>query len=155
MIYGPLAHSVASPKDLNQSNARIYDSFINSSRNADLPPNALYLYVDVRVSNLLPKPSLPHRIQKAPLFLPYTFTVFIKPPRTPPPPTSSPPLSPPPQTSASSSPRARSAASKSQISSARTYRNSIPALRKGVRGRVRCPQTPIALIVRRRRRCLD
>ena len=71
MIYGPLAHSVATPKGLNQSNARIYDSFINSSRNADLPPNALYLYVDVRVSILLSKPSLPHRIQKPPLFLPY------------------------------------------------------------------------------------
>ena len=49
MIYGPLAHSIASIKDLNESNKRIYDLFINSKRDAELPPNGLYLYVDVRV----------------------------------------------------------------------------------------------------------
>lgn len=48
MIYGPLAHTIASTADLNQSNERIYLSFMKSSKDADLPPNALYLYVDVR-----------------------------------------------------------------------------------------------------------
>lgn len=48
MIYGPLAHSIASIKDLNESNKRIYDLFMNSNPDADLPPNGLYLYVDVR-----------------------------------------------------------------------------------------------------------
>lgn len=50
MIYGPPAHHIASPADLNESNARIYNLFVNSSRTAELPPNGLYLYVDVRVS---------------------------------------------------------------------------------------------------------
>ena len=49
MIYGPPAHHIPSPADLNESNARIYNLFINSSRKAELPPNGLYLYVDVRV----------------------------------------------------------------------------------------------------------
>lgn len=52
MIYGPPAHHIPSPADLNESNARIYNLFINSSRNAELPPDGLYLYVDVRVSDL-------------------------------------------------------------------------------------------------------
>ena len=56
MIYGPLAHSITSIKDLNQSNKRIYDLFINSKPDAELPPNGLYLYVDVRVR---PTPLLP------------------------------------------------------------------------------------------------
>lgn len=62
MIYGPLAHSIASIKDLNESNKRIYDLFINSKSDAELPPNGLYLYVDVRVcppslSAFLPSPT--------------------------------------------------------------------------------------------------
>lgn len=48
MIYGPLAHTVFRVKDLNESSARIYNLFINSSRSAPLPPNALYIYADVR-----------------------------------------------------------------------------------------------------------
>ena len=54
MIYGPLAHSIASIQDLNQSNKRIYDLFINSKHDAELPPNGLYLYVDVRVRSPFP-----------------------------------------------------------------------------------------------------
>ena len=50
MVYGPPHHHVSSPTDLNESNARIYNLFINSSRDAEMPPNGLYLYVDVRVS---------------------------------------------------------------------------------------------------------
>ena len=48
MIYGPLAHTIPSLDHLNQSNDRIYQNFIHTSSSADLPPNALYLYVDVR-----------------------------------------------------------------------------------------------------------
>ena len=50
MIYGPLRHSVKSAKDLNQSNSRLYDLFVNSKKDAELPPNGLHTYVDVRVS---------------------------------------------------------------------------------------------------------
>ena len=58
MIYGPLAHSITSIKDLNESNKRIYDLFINSKSDAELPPNGLYLYVDVRVCpTTLPPPA--------------------------------------------------------------------------------------------------
>lgn len=53
MIYGPLRHSVKSVKELNQSNSRIYDLFINSKKDAELPPNGLHTFVDVRVSILL------------------------------------------------------------------------------------------------------
>ncbi|KAF4626177.1 hypothetical protein G7Y89_g11987 [Cudoniella acicularis] len=48
MIYGPIAHSVKNVKELNESTARIYNLFINSSSSAPLPPNGLHLYVDVR-----------------------------------------------------------------------------------------------------------
>ena len=51
MVYGPLRHSVKSVKELNQSNSRIYDLFVNSKNDADEPPNGLHTYVDVRVSN--------------------------------------------------------------------------------------------------------
>lgn len=47
-IYGPLRHTVNNPSELNESSARIYNLFINSSASAELPPNALHLYVDVR-----------------------------------------------------------------------------------------------------------
>lgn len=50
MIYGPLAHTVKNVSDLNESTARIYNNFVNSKKNAALPPEGLYLYVDVRVS---------------------------------------------------------------------------------------------------------
>ena len=50
MIYGPLAHTVKKVEDLNQSSARVYGLFVNSSKDAPLPPDALYLYVDPRVS---------------------------------------------------------------------------------------------------------
>ena len=50
MIYGPLAHTVRSISDLNESTARIYNNFINSKKDAALPPDGLYLYADVRVS---------------------------------------------------------------------------------------------------------
>lgn len=48
MIYGPLRHSVKSVKELNESNGRIYNLFVNSSRTADLPPNGMHVYTDVR-----------------------------------------------------------------------------------------------------------
>lgn len=50
MIYGPLAHTVKNMSELNESTARIYNNFINSKKDVDLPPEGLYLYVDVRVS---------------------------------------------------------------------------------------------------------
>lgn len=50
MVYGPLRHTVKSVKELNQSNSRIYDLFVNSKKDAELPPNGVHTYVDVRVS---------------------------------------------------------------------------------------------------------
>jgi hypothetical protein len=49
MIYGPLAHTVSKTADLNQSSSRIYSLFVNSKKDAPLPPDALYLYADPRV----------------------------------------------------------------------------------------------------------
>ena len=51
MVYGPLEHTVKKTSDLNESTARIYNLFINSKKDAPLPPDALYIYVDPRVSN--------------------------------------------------------------------------------------------------------
>jgi nucleoside-diphosphate-sugar epimerase len=48
MIYGPLKHTVSNIKDVNESNARIYSNFINSKKDAPLPPNGVHMYVDVR-----------------------------------------------------------------------------------------------------------
>jgi nucleoside-diphosphate-sugar epimerase len=48
MIYGPLRHTVSNVKDINESNARIYSNFVNSSKDAPLPPNGVHIYVDVR-----------------------------------------------------------------------------------------------------------
>jgi hypothetical protein len=48
MIYGPLRHSISSVSQLNESNARIYNLFINSKEDAELPPNGLHVYTDVR-----------------------------------------------------------------------------------------------------------
>jgi nucleoside-diphosphate-sugar epimerase len=48
MVYGPLRHSITSVKSLNESNLRIYKLFINSSRDAELPPNGMHVYTDVR-----------------------------------------------------------------------------------------------------------
>jgi nucleoside-diphosphate-sugar epimerase len=48
MIYGPLRHSIDSVKELNESNLRIYKLFINSKEDAELPPNGLHIYTDVR-----------------------------------------------------------------------------------------------------------
>lgn len=50
MIYGPTNHAVLKISDLNESNARIYNLFVNSKAEAALPPDALYYYVDPRVS---------------------------------------------------------------------------------------------------------
>ena len=49
MVYGPIRHSINSVKHLNESNSRIYNLFINSSKDAPLPPNGLHVYADVRV----------------------------------------------------------------------------------------------------------
>lgn len=51
MIYGPLAHTIKSMSELNQSNTRIYQSFMNSRKHAELPPNGVYYYVDPRVGH--------------------------------------------------------------------------------------------------------
>ncbi|RFU24080.1 hypothetical protein B7463_g12263, partial [Scytalidium lignicola] len=48
MVYGPLRHTVPSIKDLNESTARIYNLFINTTRDSPLPPNGLHVYTDVR-----------------------------------------------------------------------------------------------------------
>ncbi|PQE08470.1 hypothetical protein CJF30_00005331 [Rutstroemia sp. NJR-2017a BBW] len=48
MVYGPLRHAIKTTHDLNQSNARIYSGFVNSSKDAELPPNGLHVYTDVR-----------------------------------------------------------------------------------------------------------
>jgi len=48
MVYGPLRHSITSVKQLNESNARIYNLFINSKKDADIPPNGMHVYTDVR-----------------------------------------------------------------------------------------------------------
>jgi hypothetical protein len=50
MVYGPILHSISENSLLNESNLRIWDLFINSSKDAELPPNGVYSYVDVRVS---------------------------------------------------------------------------------------------------------
>jgi hypothetical protein len=49
MVYGPILHSISKVSLLNESNLRIWNLFIDSSSNADMPPNGVYLYVDVRV----------------------------------------------------------------------------------------------------------
>ncbi|TAQ88809.1 hypothetical protein B7494_g2866 [Chlorociboria aeruginascens] len=48
MVYGPIRHSVASVKQLNESNSRIWKLFIDSSKDKELPPNGMHVYVDVR-----------------------------------------------------------------------------------------------------------
>ncbi|KAE9366223.1 NAD(P)-binding protein [Stipitochalara longipes BDJ] len=48
MIYGPLKHTVSKIGDVNESNARLYNNFINSKKDAPLPPNGVHMYVDVR-----------------------------------------------------------------------------------------------------------
>jgi len=48
MVYGPLRHTIESTKDLNQSNARIHDLFLNTTSTSPLPPNGMHVYTDVR-----------------------------------------------------------------------------------------------------------
>jgi len=48
MVYGPIRHTIDSVKDLNQSNERIYKLFIDSTKSAEIPPNGLHTYTDVR-----------------------------------------------------------------------------------------------------------
>jgi len=48
MVYGPLRHTIPSPRELNESNARIYSLFIDSAAAAELPPNGMPVYTDVR-----------------------------------------------------------------------------------------------------------
>ena len=48
MIYGPLRHSIDSVEHLNESNGRIFNLFINTSKDAPLPPNGMHVYTDVR-----------------------------------------------------------------------------------------------------------
>lgn len=51
MVYGSLRHTIASIAQLNESNLRIWRLFLDTSKDADIPPNGLPLYVDVRVSH--------------------------------------------------------------------------------------------------------
>jgi nucleoside-diphosphate-sugar epimerase len=52
MVYGPLydAAALASPADLNQSTANIYNALLHPALSDDspVPPTGLHLYVDVR-----------------------------------------------------------------------------------------------------------
>jgi nucleoside-diphosphate-sugar epimerase len=48
MIYGPIKHTISNINDLNESNSRLFSNFINSSKDADIPPNGVHMYVDVR-----------------------------------------------------------------------------------------------------------
>ncbi|KAL2811560.1 hypothetical protein BJX63DRAFT_433237 [Aspergillus granulosus] len=48
MVYGPLQHTINKIADLNESNSRIWNLFISSSKDAPLPPNGVHLFVDVR-----------------------------------------------------------------------------------------------------------
>ncbi len=59
MVYGPLRHTVKSVKELNQSNSRIYDLFVNSKKDAELPPNGMHVYTDVRVGSQIPRMDNP------------------------------------------------------------------------------------------------
>lgn len=47
-IYGPLKHSIASVADLNETTGRIYAGYVNAKKDAPLPPDGVYMYVDVR-----------------------------------------------------------------------------------------------------------
>jgi nucleoside-diphosphate-sugar epimerase len=48
MVYGPLRHSVTGVKALNESTARIYNLFFDTTAEASLPPNGMPVYTDVR-----------------------------------------------------------------------------------------------------------
>jgi len=48
MVYGPIRHTVPNVKELNESNARIYNLFINTNKDAPIPPNGMHIYTDVR-----------------------------------------------------------------------------------------------------------
>jgi nucleoside-diphosphate-sugar epimerase len=58
MVYGPLAHKVDKVEDLNESTGRLWSGFFKSGPQAQLPPNGLFLYVDVRVSSRFSSPPL-------------------------------------------------------------------------------------------------
>jgi nucleoside-diphosphate-sugar epimerase len=47
-IYGPLRHSITNTNELNETTWRIYKNYINSSKDAPLPPDRVFMYVDVR-----------------------------------------------------------------------------------------------------------
>jgi nucleoside-diphosphate-sugar epimerase len=47
-IYGPLRHSITNTNELNETTWRIYENYINSSKDAPLPPDRVFMYVDVR-----------------------------------------------------------------------------------------------------------
>jgi nucleoside-diphosphate-sugar epimerase len=47
-IYGPSRNQPQTVKDLNETSHKMYDVFINSSKDAPLPPDGVHMYVDVR-----------------------------------------------------------------------------------------------------------
>ena len=50
MVYGPYTHpsSVATINDLGESNFRLWKAHFTSTKEADLPPNGMHMYIDVR-----------------------------------------------------------------------------------------------------------
>jgi len=48
MIFGPFLPERMTIKDLNESNARIYNGYLKSSKDGELPHNALTVCVDVQ-----------------------------------------------------------------------------------------------------------
>jgi len=52
-VYGPLRHSIDKIDDLNTSNELLYKAFLTSQKSAPVPPDALHISVDVRVSERL------------------------------------------------------------------------------------------------------
>ncbi|TVY43500.1 putative uncharacterized oxidoreductase [Lachnellula subtilissima] len=48
MVYGPLLHSIWDISQLNESNLRIWNLFLDSSKDSEMPPNGVYWYIDVR-----------------------------------------------------------------------------------------------------------
>ncbi|KAI1624895.1 NAD(P)-binding protein [Exophiala viscosa] len=47
-VFGPLANSIDSLKDLGTSNAILYNTFMKSSKSTPVPPETLHITVDVR-----------------------------------------------------------------------------------------------------------
>lgn len=49
IVYGPLRHTIDSMDDVNTSNGVLW-KFMTWEKSAELPPDTLHIFVDVRVS---------------------------------------------------------------------------------------------------------